>query len=180
MTPGRRCGGSSPAPPTMPWCSLSPSSTESGDGTNDLYATISLRQYRAPQAPVVTGAGESGGTSTRQAATGAAQSRTYTVVKGDTLWGIAKKFYGDGSKYTRIAGANSAVVKNPNLIYPGQVLTIQPWRICRPIGRGRSVATANAIRSTYDPLRGRGSWSCDGVQLGHRGRGGRQWSMNCC
>lgn len=125
------------------------------DGTNDLYATISLRQYRAPQAPVVTGAGENGETSTRQAATGAAQSRTYTVVKGDTLWGIAKKFYGDGSKYTRIAGANSAVVKNPNLIYPGQVLTIPALEdLPAPMGESRSVATANAIRSTYDPAAG--------------------------
>lgn len=47
---------------------------------------------------------------------------TYTVVKGDALWNIAKKFYGDGSKYTIIANANG--ISNPNLIYPGQVLTI--------------------------------------------------------
>lgn len=50
--------------------------------------------------------------------------KTYTVVKGDTLWNIAKKFYGNGSKYTIIADANGDKIKNPNLIYPGQVLTI--------------------------------------------------------
>ena len=54
-----------------------------------------------------------------------AASQTYTVVKGDCLWNIAKKFYGNGSKYTVIYDANRGVIGgNPNLIYPGQVLTI--------------------------------------------------------
>lgn len=52
-------------------------------------------------------------------------SQTYTVVKGDCLWNIAKKFYGNGSKYAVIYDANRGVIGgNPNLIYPGQVLTI--------------------------------------------------------
>lgn len=49
---------------------------------------------------------------------------TYTVVKGDCLWNIAKKFYGSGAQYTRIYNANKDKIRNPNLIYPGQVLTI--------------------------------------------------------
>ena len=54
-----------------------------------------------------------------------AQATTYTVVKGDCLWTIAKKFYGNGAKYTVIYDANRAVVGgNPNRIYPGQVLTV--------------------------------------------------------
>lgn len=52
-------------------------------------------------------------------------AQTYTVVKGDCLWNIAKKFYGSGAKYTVIYNANKSVIGgNPNLIYPGQVLTI--------------------------------------------------------
>lgn len=52
-------------------------------------------------------------------------SKKYKVVKGDCLWTIAKKFYGDGSKYKVIYDANKEVIGgNPNLIYPGQVLTI--------------------------------------------------------
>lgn len=53
------------------------------------------------------------------------EAQTYTVVKGDCLWNIAKKFYGNGSKYSVIYNANRSVIGgNPNLIYPGQVLTI--------------------------------------------------------
>lgn len=50
--------------------------------------------------------------------------KTHTVQKGDTLWGIAKKYYGSGGQYQKIFQANSGKIKNPNLIYPGQVLTI--------------------------------------------------------
>lgn len=52
------------------------------------------------------------------------QNKTYTVVRGDCLWNIAKKFYGNGSQYTKIYNANRDKIKRPNLIYPGQVLTI--------------------------------------------------------
>jgi LysM repeat protein len=48
--------------------------------------------------------------------------RTYTVVSGDTLWAIAERFYGDGSKYPQIASANG--IANPDLIMVGQQLTI--------------------------------------------------------
>ena len=51
--------------------------------------------------------------------------KTYTVVSGDCLWNIAKKFYGDGSQYTKIYNANKGVIgSNPNLIRAGQVFTI--------------------------------------------------------
>lgn len=51
--------------------------------------------------------------------------KTYTVKSGDCLWNLAKKFYNDGSKYTKIYEANKSIIGvNPNLIYPGQVLKI--------------------------------------------------------
>lgn len=50
--------------------------------------------------------------------------RTYTVKKGDCLWNIAKKFYGNGALYTKIYDANTNKIANPNLIYVGQVFVI--------------------------------------------------------
>lgn len=50
--------------------------------------------------------------------------QTYTVKNGDCLWNIAKKYYGNGAQYTKIYNANKGLLKNPNIIYPGQVLTI--------------------------------------------------------
>lgn len=48
--------------------------------------------------------------------------RYYTVVKGDTLWGIAKRYYGNGNQYPKIAKANN--IKNPDIIHIGQKLLI--------------------------------------------------------
>lgn len=61
---------------------------------------------------------------TTRAATTAPKATTYTVKKGDTLWGISKKYLGNGAKYNLIFNANKGKIKNPNLIYVGQVLTI--------------------------------------------------------
>lgn len=49
-------------------------------------------------------------------------ARYYTVVKGDSLWKIAQKFYGNGNRYPEIAKANN--LANANLIHPGQKLLI--------------------------------------------------------
>ena len=49
-------------------------------------------------------------------------SETYTVVKGDTLWSIAVRAYGDGYKWTEIAKANKLV--NPGVIHSGNILTL--------------------------------------------------------
>lgn len=51
------------------------------------------------------------------------ENKKYHIVqKGDTLWAIAKKYYGNGNQYPRIAQANN--IKNPDIIYPGQKLLI--------------------------------------------------------
>lgn len=48
----------------------------------------------------------------------------YTVKKGDTLGAIAKEQLGAAGRYTEIFEANQPLLKDPNLIYPGQVLRI--------------------------------------------------------
>lgn len=52
------------------------------------------------------------------------ESKTYTVQSGDTLGKIAKQFYGSASKYPKIFEANQPMLKDPDKIYPGQVLRI--------------------------------------------------------
>lgn len=60
-----------------------------------------------------------------EAAASSSQSTTCTVKSGDTLWTIAKKYLGNGSRYMEIYEANKDIIgSNPNLIYPGQVFTI--------------------------------------------------------
>ena len=52
------------------------------------------------------------------------REHTYTVVAGDTLSKIAKREYGDASKWHQIYEANKDTIKNPDLIYPGQTFKI--------------------------------------------------------
>ncbi len=48
----------------------------------------------------------------------------YEIAKGDSLWKIAKQFYGNGNDYPKIFEANKEVIKDPDLIYPGQKIRI--------------------------------------------------------
>jgi nucleoid-associated protein YgaU len=48
----------------------------------------------------------------------------HEVVSGDTLWKIAKKYYGDGSLYMEIFNANKDVLTDPDKIKVGQKLRI--------------------------------------------------------
>ncbi|MFD1701395.1 LysM peptidoglycan-binding domain-containing protein [Methylopila henanensis] len=49
---------------------------------------------------------------------------TATVKRGDSLWRISRSAYGKGMRYTVIYEANDGQIRNPNLIYPGQVLVV--------------------------------------------------------
>jgi nucleoid-associated protein YgaU len=73
----------------------------------------------APAAPTGTT-----GTSTPSGTTGTSSGGTYVVVKGDSLSKIAKREYGDAAKWRRIYEANQDIIKDPDLIYPGQTLKI--------------------------------------------------------
>lgn len=110
------------------YCTINFQTYEQGGDTDTIYYKITITEYKkitvrqitvnteVKKAKVVTNAG-------RETTTPAV--KTYTVVRGDCLWNIAKKFYGSGAKYTNIYNANKSVIgSNPNLIYPGQVLTI--------------------------------------------------------
>ncbi len=52
------------------------------------------------------------------------ESKFYTVKSGDNLSKISKEFYGDPNQYNKIFEANKPMLKDPNEIFPGQVLRI--------------------------------------------------------
>ena len=56
----------------------------------------------------------------------APEAKYYTVVSGDNLSKISKAQYGDPNKYMKIFEANKPMLKDPDKIYPGQVLRIPP------------------------------------------------------
>ena len=99
---------------------------ESVDNGCDVMLSVSLKQYKpfATKAVVIA---QTTGRTTRivdaQTPTGK-KGGTYTVKSGDCLYNIAKKMYGNGADYKKIYNANKDKIKNPNLIYPNQVLTI--------------------------------------------------------
>jgi len=56
----------------------------------------------------------------------APEAQWHSVVSGDNLSKIAKKFYGDANKYPLIFEANKPMLSHPDKIYPGQMLRIPP------------------------------------------------------
>jgi LysM repeat protein len=96
----------------------------------DKYISLTLMEYKAPgkrYVAVTTATStvkqeDTSSTATTTENPAVTEGKTHTVQSGDTLWGLAKKYYGDGSQYTKIASANS--IANPNVISVGQVLTI--------------------------------------------------------
>ena len=91
------------------------------DGSNDVYYTLSLSEYR--YVTITPSASRAVTLETpRPVTVQPSIPKTHTVASGDTLRSIARKYYGDASKYTDIASANG--IKNANVIRVGAVLTL--------------------------------------------------------
>lgn len=93
----------------------------------DLTVSIELKEYNSIKTDITDISEDGTITEEKQREESdsepSAENQSYTVKSGDTLWALAKYYYGDGSKYSLIASANPDIT-NPNLIYPGQVLVI--------------------------------------------------------
>lgn len=94
------------------------------DGTNDIYCTVPIRGVRQLESVEVEIAAAAVPLAARPVEADPTRPQTYTVVAGDTLSGICRKFYGDASLAAALGAANG--IKNINLIRVGQVLTIPP------------------------------------------------------
>lgn len=92
--------------------------------TNEVTrGVLSLSLTRASDAAPAVGP-VSGGPKPPPATNPPAPQRTHTVVKGNTLWGIAQRYYGSGPQWPRIFDANRDKIKDPHWIFPGQVFVI--------------------------------------------------------
>ena len=94
------------------------------EGDRDVGLTLTLREYKFKSALAAL-AGGSGGASpaaTQKRTDERVIPQTYTVKKGDTLWDIACRFFGDGTKWGSIAAKNG--VADPRKLQIGKVLTL--------------------------------------------------------
>lgn len=95
------------------------------DGTNDVYVTLSLMPYRRLQVASAPSNTPTPAPPKGAARTGDAPSVTqqsYTIKRGDTLWGICRRFYGEGKLAYPLAKLNQ--IKNADLIYDGDTIKI--------------------------------------------------------
>ena len=92
-------------------------------------------------------------------------SRTYTVRSGDTLSGIATKFYGNPARWTWIYAANRSKIHNPNSIYVGEKLTIPnhaPTGTASYSPKHAKKPTTTVLTSSAKKLSG--NLSCSGLE----------------
>lgn len=99
------------------------------DGTGDVYYSIGLLEHKKiyftkskiADALLITNTNQSQRPAKPTTST---TKRYHTVEPGDSLWSLAKKYYGKGSDWNKIYNANKDQVKNPDLILDGWKLVI--------------------------------------------------------
>ena len=117
--------------PTNMQCLIQQFDTVEQDGTRDLYFTLNLIEYRPIEIPVIkidTNTSNTSNNTTRPTEqVNNTTQKVHKVVKGDSLWAIAQKYYGKGSLYPKIKETNKSkypsLAKN-NIIYPNWELII--------------------------------------------------------
>ena len=106
--------------------------TEEAANGFDLSISVKLKQYReygtkiiVPEETFQPGDGNvKASVEEQRPAESAPKNKTHTVGPGDSLWSIAKKELGDGSRWNEIYELNKDIISNPNLIYDGQELKL--------------------------------------------------------
>ena len=99
---------------------------------NSVTGTVASEEARSKAYSAIAGVdnsaslniGVDAGFQAQAASAAAAGTQSYTVQSGDSLSKIAKHFYGDAAQWKKIHEANRDTVPNPDLIHPGQQLTI--------------------------------------------------------
>ena len=122
--------------PTNMQCLIQQFDTAEQDGTRDLYFTLNLLEYRPIEVPNLSNNNQSNNSNNSQNisrpsenndSSNSNQQKIHKVVKGDSLWAIAQKYYGNGSLYPKIKEANKTKypsLAKSNVIYTNMELII--------------------------------------------------------
>ena len=121
--------------PTNMQCLIQQFDTVEQDGTRDLYFTLNLLEYRPIEVPNLSNSNSNNNSNSSQNtgrpnktdANSSSQQKKHKVVKGDSLWAIAQKHYGNGSLYPKIKEANKTKypsLAKSNVIYTNMELII--------------------------------------------------------
>lgn len=102
------------------------------EGDKDMIYSLSLAEYRFLNVPSVKEETKVKANGLKERPNTKKPPKAYTVKKGDSLWAIAQRVYGDGAKYTAIYESNKSQLDKRNkkgkmpqyTIYPGQELTL--------------------------------------------------------
>jgi len=93
---------------------------EDAENGLDIVVSINLKEYKEYRLQEVSKVVQY----VQRSEENAPSALTYTTLKGDCLWNIAKKFLGDGARYMEIYNLNRDKIKSPNTIYAGTVLSL--------------------------------------------------------
>lgn len=103
------------------------STSHSGEIRGGCRFSMDLTEIRIAASPFTSGGGSSAAQQIEEAPAPAASEtpvKTHTVKSGDTLWALAKSYYGNGASYPQIFEANRDKLSDANKIQIGQVLKI--------------------------------------------------------
>lgn len=99
----------------------SPSAQAAASAPSAQTAVASPAQPPAPEGAPPSEPADAAPSAQKPAGTTVAQVRTQQVIRGDSLWRMSAKLYGSGLRYTEIYAANAGQIRNPDLIFPGQI-----------------------------------------------------------
>lgn len=124
------------------------------DGSGDVYYRLTLREWADVEAMSVSISATGTAAQSSAQSVSPATAQQYTIVAGDTLSGICRRFYGNGTDtyYNALAVYNG--IKNPSLIYAGTVITLPPESELRPLfgqSPGSAAAQSTAAQAPGSP-----------------------------